>query len=156
MRVTSFLALFALALASIASAVADTGLIELHDAKPIVDYITPVEPKAMSPTVGGWTDQTSSKEPEKEEVVNWTLAQTKKLKNVGEGDKLTVQSVKTQVVAGLNYDIVTKQETADGKILHVSLREHLSLQQCYLHHMIVYVVPWKNERSITTDETTEC
>jgi hypothetical protein len=121
MRVTSFLALLALALASIASAVADTGLIELHDAKPIVDYITPVEPKAMSPTVGGWTDQTSSKEPEKEEVVNWTLAQTKKLKNVGEGDKLTVQSVKTQVVAGLNYDIVTKQETADGKVSNGSL-----------------------------------
>jgi hypothetical protein len=116
MRVTSFLALLALTLAFIASAAADSGLIELHDAKPIVDYITPVEPKAMSPTVGGWTDQTSSKEPEKEEVVNWTLAQTKKLKNVGEGDKLTVQSVKTQVVAGLNYDIVTKQETADGKV----------------------------------------
>jgi hypothetical protein len=121
MRVTSFLALLALALASIASAVADSGLIELHDAKPIVDYITPVEPKAMSPTAGGWTDQTNSKEPEKEEVVNWTLAQTKKLKNVGEGDKLTVQSVKTQVVAGLNYDIVTKQETADGKVSNGSL-----------------------------------
>lgn len=118
MRVTTFLGLLVLSLASIASAVADSGLIKLHDAQPVVDHITPVEPKAMSPTAGGWTDQTNSKEPEKEEVVNWTLAQTKKLKNVGEGDKLTVKSVKTQVVAGLNYDIVTQQETADGKVIN--------------------------------------
>eukprot|EP00612_Vaucheria_litorea_P001986 CAMPEP_0171455304 /NCGR_PEP_ID=MMETSP0945-20130129/2252_1 /TAXON_ID=109269 /ORGANISM="Vaucheria litorea, Strain CCMP2940" /LENGTH=95 /DNA_ID=CAMNT_0011980517 /DNA_START=126 /DNA_END=413 /DNA_ORIENTATION=+ len=92
--------------------------------------------------VGGWSDVTNEMPETAQSVVDWVLVRVKGYEGVGESAELTVVSVRQQVVAGMNYDVSVKSLSSEG--------------ECQMHEVVVYYVPWKNEKTITKESSMPC
>eukprot|EP00611_Tribonema_gayanum_P003797 TRINITY_DN1302_c0_g1_i3.p2 TRINITY_DN1302_c0_g1~~TRINITY_DN1302_c0_g1_i3.p2 ORF type:complete len:140 (-),score=40.64 TRINITY_DN1302_c0_g1_i3:531-950(-) len=92
--------------------------------------------------VGGWTDVTNENSAEKESAVQFAIKKLEESNGVSESDTISVVSVKSQVVSGMNYAIEVKRRTDDG--------------QCFIHDLVVYDVPWKHQMELTKNESRPC